>query len=440
MAFRGTSIALAAAQLVIEDTSSMDKPVAAGFRNSKAARSTAVALGAILVLAIVFFPAFQRWSRADRAVDAATLRFGTVTRGDLRRELSVQARVVAAQHPTLTSPAQGVVGVRTRAGAAVAQGDVLAVIDSIELRSALTQAQSLLASMQTDLDRQKIVSRQAGLRANQAIELLSLRLDAAKRNLVRYETTFREGLSNKTDYETAQDSVRIAQMELDQARRQSALENETLAFDVHSREQAVRRQLAATDELRRKVDELTVRAPFDGIVASVVVEDGNTVGPNQPVVSVVNLSSLELELALPEEYAAETAIGTVAAVQVAAREYRGRVTAISPEVVSGQVAAIVAFDEVRPPGLKQNQRVTTRLVFESKRSVLKVPRGAFLEAGGGRHAYVVDESADLATRRAIVVGSTSLGEVEIVDGLEAGERIIVSDTSTFEGANAVLLR
>jgi HlyD family secretion protein len=425
---------------MIEDTSAMDRPIAAGARTSKRIRVAAVAAAAFAGLLILFVPMVRRWSRADRAVDAATVRFGVVTRGDLRREISVQARVIAAQNPTLTSPAQGVVTLRTRAGAAIRQGDVLAVIDSVELRSALAQAQSLLLSMQSELERQKIVSRQAHLRSAQQIDLLTLRLGAARRNLQRYETTFREGLSNRSDYETAQDSVRIAEMELEQASRQTALEKETLSFDVHSREQSVRRQLAATDELRRKVDELTVRAPFDGIVAAVAVDDGNAVGPNQPVVTVVNLSSLELQLALPEEYAAETRIGTVAAIEVAGRNYQGRVTAVSPQVVSGQVAAIVAFDGVRPPGLKQNQSVTTGLVFESKKNVLKVPRGAFLESGGGRSAWVVEESDGIATRRDIVTGSTSLGEVEIVRGLSAGEKIIVSDTSAFEGARTVLLR
>jgi HlyD family secretion protein len=425
---------------MIHDSSSMDKPVESGVRVSRAARNTAIALAALIVLVVLFFPAFRRWSQADRAIDSTALRYGTVSRGDLQRDISVQARVVAAQHPTLTSPAQGIVAVRTRAGAEIRKGEVLAVIASVELHSSLAQAQSQLLSMQSELERQKILSRQAQLRAAQQIELLALRLEAAKRNLIRFETTFREGLSNRSDYETAQDNVRIAEMELEQARRQSDLERETLSFDVHSREQQVRRQFAATDELRSKVDELTVRAPFDGIVASLAVQDGNSIGPNQPVVTVVNLSSLELELALPEEYAAETAIGTPAEIQFGGQPYRGRVTAVSPEVVNGQVASIVAFDGITPPGLKQNQRVTTRLVFESKKSVLKVPRGAFLDAGGGRHVYVLDDSGSIAKRQEIRVGAASVSEVEIVSGLEPGDRIVISDTTAFQGAQTVLLR
>src|SRR6185436_3434738 len=106
-----------------------------------------------------------------------------------------------------------------------------------------------------------------------------------------------------------------------------------------------------------------------------------------------------------------------------------------PEVVNSQVTATVAFAGAPPAGLKQSQRLTTRPVFESKKNVLKVARGAFRESGGGRTAYVVDD--DMASRRAITTGATSVSEVEIVDGLEQGQKIIVSDTTAFRDAKTV---
>jgi len=414
----------------------MDRPVAVQ-RNPRTV--VAIAVGVVLVVALALaFPAMRRWSRADKSVDGRTLRLATVTRGDLLRDLSVQGRVVASLSPTLFSPGQGIVSLRTKAGSQVHSGDVLATIDSKELLAALDQARSQLLTSRAELDRQKIVSRQAELRAKQQIELLTLRLAASKRQLERVERTFKEGLSNKADYETAQDNVHIAAMELEQAKGEQGLSRETLGFEVATREQQVRRQESVTGELQKRVDDLTIRAPFDGMVATVAVQDRDAVAPNQAVITVVNLSSLEVEIGLPEEYANETAIGTPASISFLGREYQGRVTAISPEVADGQVVATVAFDGEKPEGLKQNQRLTTRLTFESKRNVLKVPRGAFLEAGGGRTAYVVD--GDLATRRAIEAGVTSAGEVEIVKGLKEGETIVVSDTSVFQNANNVMLR
>jgi HlyD family secretion protein len=421
---------------MIQDTSSMDRPVEAP-RSSRTLLYLGIAGGALLILGVILFPSIRRWMRAETSVDATGLRIATVTRGDLQRDLSVQGRVVASLHPTLFASGPGIVSLRLKAGAQAKQGDVLATIDSKELQTALVQARANLASMRAELERQKIVGRQGQLRTQQQVDLLSLRNEAARRALDRNQRMFGEGLSNKADLEAAQDNVRTSTMELAQAKKELDLSRETLSFDLQTREQAFLRQQSVTDDLQKRVDELTIRAPFDGMVASVVVQDRDAVAANQPILTIVNLSSLELEIALPEEYGGDTAIGTPATISLSGREYQGKVTAISPEVANSQVAATVAFVE-QPSGLKQNQRLTTRLVFESKKNVLKVARGSFVDAGGGRVAYVVD--GQIATRRAVTLGATSSDEVEVLDGLQAGERIIVSDTTAFGEARTVLLR
>lgn len=415
----------------------MDRPVAAS-RVSRTALIAAVAGAVVLVVAVVLFPSIRRFVRAETAVDAATLRIAAVTRGDLLRDVSVQGRVVASLHPTLFSPGQGIVSLRTKAGSQVRTGDILATIDSKELQSALEQARAQMLSTRAELERQKILARQAQLRARQQVDLLTLRLESAKRSLTRNQTAFEGGIGNKIDLEAAQDSVRIAGMELEQAKKELDLSRETLSFEVQTREQQVISQQSVVADLEKRVSELTLRAPFDGMVASVAVQNSDAVAPNQAILTVVNLDALELEIALPEEYAGETTIGTPATISFNGRDYAGKVTAISPEVSQSQVPAIVAFVGEQPAGLKQNQRLTTRLVFESKKNVLKVPRGAFVDAGGGRTAWVVD--GEIATRRDVVLGASSASEIEVVRGLQQGERIIVSDTAAFGDAKTVLLR
>lgn len=423
--------------MIQDNTSSMDRAVVAERNPRTIALVVVIAVVAAIAIAVLF-PAMRRWVRAETSVDSTSLRFATVERGDLLRDVSVQGRVVASLHPTLFSPGPGLVSLRTRAGSVVRKGDVLATVDSKELQSALEQARAQLLSMHAELERQKIAGRQTTQRAEQQVQFLTLRVEAARRALERNDRMFREGLSNKAEFETAQDNLRIASMELEQAKRERELARETIGFELQTRQQQVVQQQSVANDLTKRVDELTIRAPFDGMVASVAVQNSDAVAANQAVVTVVNLSSLELEIALPEEYATETAIGTPATINFNGREHEGKVTAISPEVVNSQVVATVDFVGEPPSGLKQSQRLTTRLVFEAKRNVLKVSRGAFLESGGGRSAYVVD--GKMATRRDIVVGSTSVGEVEIVQGLEQGEKIIVSDTGELRGSKTVLLR
>src|SRR4029078_1329074 len=103
-----------------------------------------------------------------------------------------------------------------------------------------------------------------------------------------------------------------------------------------------------------------------------------------------------------------------------------------------EVIATVTFDGDVPQGLKQNQRLTTKLTFESKQNGLKGTRGAWADASAGRSAYVVDGKT--ATRREIVTGASSVNEIEIVKGLKEGEVIVVSDTTPFQNAKNVMLR
>src|SRR5262245_3972435 len=149
---------------MIPSTTAMDKPVAKG--RGRMGRPVLFGGGAAgLVPRALLFPAARRWARADRSIEASRVRVGEVVRGDLERDVTAQGRIVAALHPTLFSPAQGIVSLSVKAGSEVKKGQVLARIESPELRSRLAQARSTLAALEADLGRQRIGARQSAMRA-----------------------------------------------------------------------------------------------------------------------------------------------------------------------------------------------------------------------------------------------------------------------------------
>jgi HlyD family secretion protein len=254
----------------------------------------------------------------------------------------------------------------------------------------------------------------------------------------RAERTREMGILNAVDYEKAQDEVKLAEVRFESARQEASLAGETLAFEVTNRESQVERQRLVVMELERQVAALAVKSPVAGQVSRVVVADRDSVTEGQPLVGVVDLSRLELEVWVPESYAPEIAAGTRAVLSLEGREWAGEVTSLSPEVQGSRVRGVVGFRGETPPGLKQNQRVPARLVLETRRNVLKVARGPFLEALGERQAYVVEDG--VAVLRPIEIGSVSVSEVEIAGGLQAGDEIVLSDPSAFGGAKRVLLQ
>jgi HlyD family secretion protein len=173
------------------------------------------------------------------------------------------------------------------------------------------------------------------------------------------------------------------------------------------------------------------------MIGSLAVEQKAQVAENQPLLTVVDLTALEIEVQVPQEYGDDLGLGMPAQLSFGGSQYDGEITAISPEVNENQVSARVRFAGDPPTGLRQNQRVSARILLESRENVLKVQRGQFVDSGAGRIAYVVD--GNLAHRRDIEVGAASIGEVEVLSGLAEGQTVIISDLGQFEGAETVLL-
>jgi HlyD family secretion protein len=391
---------------MIRDASSMDRPIE---RPRGLSRRTLFLLGALLLALAALtigYPSIRRWAQAETSVEISRIRIGEVVRGDLVRDVSADGRTVAAFHPTLFSPARGTVSLSIRAGEVIEVGQVLCRVRSPELDSRLEQERSALLSLESDLGRQRILTQQTGLQNEQAIGLLEVELEAARRAMVRAQRTRDEGLLNAVEYEQAQDNVAISSLKLDVARKEATFESESLDFELQNKQSQVERQQLVVNELERQVDELIIRSPAAGLVARVEVEDQDAVIVGQPLVAVVDLSAFEVEFFAPEIYADEIYPAT--------------------------------FTEDDPESLRQNQRVPTRLILETRNDVVKVPRGPFVESGGGRQAYVIEDG--MAVLRPIQVGSLSVSEVEIVSGLEIGDQIILSDTARFDGAERVLLR
>ncbi|MEM7503118.1 MAG: efflux transporter periplasmic adaptor subunit, partial [Pseudomonadota bacterium] len=157
-----------------------------------------------------------------------------------------------------------------------------------------------------------------------------------------------------------------------------------------------------------------------------------------PVMAVVDLSQFEIDALVPETYADDLAIGMVAEIDVGGRKFLGRLVAISPEIVANQVLSRVRFVDDAPTNLRQNQRLSTRILLEERPGVLMLKRGQFLDSGGGRVAYVLDDEGS-AMRRSIEIGARSLGAVEIQSGLAEGERVVISSLEPFRGADTVLI-
>jgi HlyD family secretion protein len=430
--------------LKITDTSAQDTVIAPK-KSAKNYMLVGLLFLALCIALTMLYPYFSRWSNSSMSVSIERIRIGTVKRGDFVRDLSIQGRVVAAISPKLYSPAQGTITFLVDAGDSVIQNQILATIDSPALSNQLKQEQSTLQRLQFELDRQRIQSKKQVLENQKSSDLANVSLTAADREKRRADQAYQSHSISQIDFEKAQDDLENAKLVYKHSVNDAKLNIESLEFEVQSKQLQVDRQALEVNELSRQETDLTLLSPVNGIVGNLAVEQKNQVGKNQGIMSVVDLTEFELDVDIPESYADDLAIGMVAEVNLNGQTHQAILVTISPEIENNQVTGRVRFaktdsnaNPLSPPtGLRQNQRLTTRILMESKQDVLLVERGQFLQSANGSIAYVVQDG--LAIRTPIKTGARSLSVVEVLNGLAEGQHIIISGTDQFNGAKTVLI-
>lgn len=421
----------------IRDTSAQDRPVDPQPQLQRR-RIKSIALiggGAALLLLLVFL--VRSWLSAEVSVPLERVRIAEVTRGDFVRDVAAQGTVVAAVSPTLFAAAPGTVHFLVQAGDSVKKEQPLATVDSPELRNELQREQATLAGMELAVQRQSIDTRRQMLGNQQTIDLANVSITAADREKRRAEDSWSKHLISERDYEKARDDAAAAAVNHKHSIETAQLQKESLEFELRARRLERDRQRLVVEDLERRVDGLQIKSPVDGIVGTLVVNERASIARDAALLTVVDLSGFEIEVQVPESYADDLGLGMAAEVAYAAKKYAAKVSAVSPEVKQGQVTGRLRFSGEVPQGLRQNQRLSTRIIIESRGDVLKVARGPFLDTGGGQVAYVVQD--DIASRVAIKTGATSVAEVEILAGLAPGDRIVISNLGEFERVQTVRL-
>lgn len=421
---------------MIQGTESQDNIIV---RQPKAKLRRYLPGAAITIAAAGLLLAFFQSSgqSASLVLPRAQLQFATVQRGDLVRDIAVQGRIVAANAPTLYSQETGQVQLFKQPGEAVTLGDLLATITSPALQNDLQQQQAVLAGMRSDAERAALTAREQQLDMEQVMNNAQVNLLAAKRELQRAQQSIEMGVIRQLDFDIAKDNLIRAELEFDHAKRKVELAKDKLSFEQNSRRQDIHRQQLVVSELERKVTALNITAPVTGQLGNWLVEQQSHVLPGQALLTVIDLSQYEAELAVPENYARDLAPGQQVDVDLGSQQLTGAISYIAPEVRNNQVSARVRFTKGDSTQLRQSQRLTARVLLEHKTDVLKIARGDFVSSGGGRQAYQLQ--GDQAVRKTVELGALSVQWVEILDGATEGEQWVISNLADFKDHTRVNL-
>jgi HlyD family secretion protein len=397
-------------------------------------------VGGIVVLLVMAAAAgLMALGPAVPSVERSSVLVDTVKRGELLREVRGPGTLVPKEIRWIAAETSArVEHVLVKPGAAVEPDTVILELSNPEVddqllaaKAALTAAQSDLAARRTDLKSRLLDQQAAQAQAKSDYETARMQAESEK-------TVAEKGIIPAVQYkkslvvlEQLKFRVEIEGQRVDEFER-----NITAQLAA---EQARLDQLANTRDLRqRQADALKVRAGIAGVLQRVPVEEGQQVDAGANLARVARPGDLMAELRIAETQAKDVVIGQPARIDTRNGIVAGKVLRVDPAVQNGTVQVDVELEGSLPAGARPDLSVDGTIEIERLADVLYVGRPAFGQPESEVRLFKVDAD-DVASRVPVQLGRSSVNLIEVRNGLEVGDRVILSDTSAYDQSDRIRL-
>ena len=395
---------------------------------------------AVVGLFVMFIVAMLlRDGRSTLRVDAQMLSISEVRQAEFNDYVRLTGSVQPITTVQLSPLEAGIVErIVAEEGEQVRRGDVIVELSNNNLSMQILQSEADLAEKQNILRNTLISMEQQRLTLRQEQLQLDLEVQRKRRTFEQNDELYRNNLlaretwlQSKEDYEL---SLRRRELIMER-QRQDSLYRTNQVVQMESDLNSMSRNMQL---IRQRVDNLKVKAPIDGEVGMLDVVLGQSISSGASIGQVNDLSAFKVTAQIDEHYIDRIVRGLTASFERQDHNYQMTLSKVYPEVREGQFRADFIFSGDIPDNIRSGQTYYMNLQLGQSSDALLIPRGAFYQTTGGAWVYVLDASGERAYPRMIRIGRQNPQYYEVVEGLQAGERVITSGYENF-GTNEVLI-
>lgn len=414
----------------------MDREIDPKERRRTQLRRWALAAGVVIAL---WLAASWGFGLIRPSLKRSMVRTAVVDQGAVDASLSATGVVVPETEQVVSSPVDArLLRVVRKAGSTVKAGDAIVELDvnaSVLAVDKLSQDLALKANQQarSTLALENTLSELAA-----QVEIKKLQLESARLEHERNRQLFDQGLVSqeilrKSEVAEGQAGIELRRLEAAQKNAHAATRAELdgLALETGKlqKDQA---------EARRVLGLATPRADRAGVVTWTPTEEGATIRKGDVIARLADLSAFRVDASVSDAYASRLSVGQPVQVRVDDRMLDGQISDVLPTVQNGVITVRVALKDRSNPTLRQNLRVEVFIVTGHRDRALRVRKGTSTSGEGVQQVFVV--RGDRADRVRVRFGIASFDLVEVVDGLAAGDEVIVSDMADYQHLTSIRLR
>ena len=401
-------------------------------------RNVALAAVAVLAVSATTF-GLSRLKAAAPSVDRSSVWTDTVKRGSMLRQVKGPGTLVPEQIRWITADTAGrIERLPLRPGARIEAGTILmelsnpdVMLQALDAERQLAQAKADLISLRNTLHAQRLAQQSA---------LATLHTDQA--DAVRRASALKSLQGAVSEVEIQQQADRAQEMEKRmgiESQRLLVMES-SLRDQVRAQEAQIGRLQAVVAFRQKQVDSMRVKSPDDGVLSELPLELGQWVTPGALLAKVVRPERLKAELRIPETQAKDVALGQKAEIDTRNGVVPGTVSRIAPSANQGSVLVEVRLPGDLPKGARPDLTVEGTVELEKLNDVLYVGRPAGAQPEATVELFRLGRDGELAVRTKVKLGRSSVSTIEVREGLQEGDAVVLSDMSAWDNSDRVRLR
>lgn len=395
------------------------------------------ALGAFVILVVVLLLTGRR---SVLRVDGSTILTGTARQGEFNDYIRVSGQVQPMTTVQL-SPTEGgnVQRIVVEEGSHVNEGDVIVVLGNENLDMQILNSEAELAEKENILRNTMISMEQQKLSVRQEKLSLQIEVRRARRAYEQNKALYEEKLIAKEEYLKASEDYELAKDKLElvtDRERQDSLYRSVQIAQMHESLENMRLNM---NMIRRRKENLSVKAPISGELGLLDVELGQSVAAGAKIGQINNLDSYKIEAQIDEHYIDRVAPGLEATFERQSEKYSSVIRKVYPEVRDGKFKADFRFEGQQPENIRTGQTYYLNLQLGQSAEAILIPRGSFYQNTGGKWVYVLNADGTKATKRSVRIGRQNPQYYEVLEGLAPGDKVIISAYDAFGDKDELLI-
>ena len=373
-------------------------------------------------------------------VDANTVTIGDVRLGEFDDYVRVSGQVQPITVVQVSLLEGGVVEEKLiEEGSMVKKGDVLVRLSNNTLGLQILQSEADLAEQENFLRNTTVTMEQEKLDLEKQRLEYTIDTERKKRKYEQYKRLDEDGLVAHEEYLQAKEDYELAIKSLELVIARQKQDSIYRSIQIGNLEESLESMRRSIQLVRQRVENLNVKSPIDGQLGSLDVILGQSIPEGTKIGQVNDLSDYKIEARIDEHYIDRVQSGLSATFERQGANFSTVVEKVYPEVTEGQFKADFYFEGERPDNIRIGQTYYLNLQLGQPTQSVYIPRGVFYQSTGGTWIYVLSEDGTRAYRRDIRIGRQNPQYYEVLEGLQPGERVIISNYENYGKSDVLIL-